>query len=156
MKHVKTFKLFEEDAYYTAMTSGRKTVKSLEKDVPSLAKVYDMFVKINKDTVKEGGDSVELDDTEFYAEQINNIFFDNVIGKDNFPFSEKLAAKLAEVEKCIKQYVKLHHPGRTKTEVIKMMDEIKDPEIKQAVSDILKNKPEVIPTRDFPLSKIKK
>lgn len=35
MKHLQTYKLFEEDAYYTAMTSGRKDKKKRKKKAPA-------------------------------------------------------------------------------------------------------------------------
>jgi hypothetical protein len=58
--------------------------------------LFDMFTQINKDAKDNGEQEVKLTDVEYYTDQINNIFFNNVSGKDNFPKAEKMAKSMAE------------------------------------------------------------
>lgn len=84
MKHIKLFENFNSN---------------IKNKKPSTKELFDMFTKINQDAKENGEDEVPLTDVEFYTDQINNIFFNYVTGKDNFPGAKKMAQDMAEYAK---------------------------------------------------------
>lgn len=66
--------------------------------LPTPKELFDMFTKINDDSVKISGPDgyVALSDVEYYTDQINNIYFNNVTGDDDFETAEKLAKSMAK------------------------------------------------------------
>lgn len=90
MKNLKRFAQLNEN---DQLPSGKK--------LPTGERLYTMFDQINKDTVEIHGEDgfVTFEDEEFYVDQINNIFFNYVTGKDDFPTARKMYQSMVDYAK---------------------------------------------------------
>ena len=86
MKHIKLFELYDQEV-------------EVEGNMPTTKELYNMFTAINKDIDATGGQVMPLTDVEYYTEQINNIFFNNVTGEDDFEAAEQMAKDMAQAAK---------------------------------------------------------
>lgn len=122
MVNIKTFESFD-----SSINEGKK---------PTADDLYKLFVRINKDNEadKETGLVVPLNDVEYYTEQINNIYFNNATGRDNFTQSKKWAESLAKVSDLVDKFGQKMN-GSSKGTAAGWVDGVKElnPEEKKAV-----------------------
>lgn len=88
MKHLKLFESFDkpQNPFYNY-------------ENPTVSEIYGVLVKINKDSKK-----IDFSDTEYYTDQINNMYFNNVNGKDNFAQSKKWAESVSKVSDMVDKF----------------------------------------------------
>ena len=100
--------IYNESKMITSINEFKQHLKSQKVNenidvIPTIAELYNTFIKINQDVLKTGEQQVDLTDYDYYTDQIYNMYFEDLVDGSN---DEELYRKAESLAKNLAMYAK--------------------------------------------------